>query len=791
MPVGTVLAVHERRLIYAAVYRYLTNIAGPAGTVLILDDLQWSSPDGLDLLASVIQRTDGTAVRVIGAYRSTTVRQDHPLSTLLADLAEQCLVDQLDLDPLGDEDAMRLLDALLQSSEHADDHAVKQRIVQRAGGVPFFLLSYVHAIEERGRWPSVPWTAAQSIRQRLAALPPAAQEIVRAAAILGRVSRRSTLLEMVESAEAGTGLDAAAQARLLLPHGNSTYQFAHDVVRESVEADLGEAHRVLLHRKAAQILEKLPEPERIKRSAELAWHFQEGDEPLRALPYSIQAGDESAAVSAHAEAQRHYRTALEALRRLGLDDVSARRMEAAVLEKLSALLAVTPNADETRDLLHRAAGIYRALGDPENEGRIIAQMGRAYYWGVGTTPERKRAGITFLQAAMESLGEDAPARTRAALSAVQSHLLFSLGMYRECLDAARAASELARCGDDDGVLAEVEVTRGAAFIKLGQEEEGFNATREALHLAEKAGDQFSEVRALYGLAALSFRRGCFSECRVHGPRALEVAERTGHTWAAHALLRNLGVLEFVTGDWPRARRFYERAIDLMRSFDESWRGATALPPLAWLELSAGNGPAVFHYLEESRLRAERTGSQADSVLAGWVLAEADLLTGDPSLAVTRLEPLYDTLRGEESSVTFLAPFPVPLLPTLAEAHLMAGNEERAEELVDASIRRCRARGHRPELVEALRVRGSLLARRRLWLEAERAFAEGLSPVRAMACPYAEARLLGAEGQMGLERGELELGRVQLQKALALFRRLGARPDAERIEHLLASPLGLA
>jgi hypothetical protein len=45
--------------------------------------------------------------------------------------------------------------------------------------------------------------------------------------------------------------------------------------------------------------------------------------------------------------------------------------------------------------------------------------------------------------------------------------------------------------------------------------------------------------------------------------------------------------------------------------------------------------------------------------------------------------------------------------------------------------------------------------------------------------------------MGLERGELELGRVQLQKALALFRRLGARPDAERIEHLLASPLGLA
>src|SRR5262249_45430902 len=37
----------ERRLMFAAVARYLANVAGPEGTLLILDDLQWAGADAL------------------------------------------------------------------------------------------------------------------------------------------------------------------------------------------------------------------------------------------------------------------------------------------------------------------------------------------------------------------------------------------------------------------------------------------------------------------------------------------------------------------------------------------------------------------------------------------------------------------------------------------------------------------------------------------------------------------------------------------------------------------------
>ncbi|HEX8918473.1 MAG TPA: AAA family ATPase, partial [Chloroflexota bacterium] len=454
LPIGSLPPEQERRLVFSAVARYLRNRANGAGILLLLDDLQWSSPDGLDLLGSLFQVADVNPIRMIGAYRDSEVLSDHPLNELLAHLAEQHLADQLTLNPLGDQDAMSLLDNLAQSSEQTWDDQVKERIVQRAGGVPFFLVSCTHGLDVNRGSDIVPWSVAQSIRQRMVTLPQIAQEILCAAAVLGRVMERSVICQMIGSPENQVlkGLDLAGQAHLLLPHGKSTYRFAHDVVRESIDADLGEAQRMLLHKRAGEVLEAGWEWNRdgARRAAELAWHFSEGDEPERALAYAIQAGDEDAAIGAHIEGKQHFQTALELARRANNHEPSAKMLEAAILEKLSALLAVSPSADEVLESLQQAVSIYHELGDRENEGRVIAQIGRAYYWGVGTTPERRREGIAYLQAARRSL-EDASDQTRAALTAVLTHLLSSFEMYPQTLEAARTASDLARASGHDGI----------------------------------------------------------------------------------------------------------------------------------------------------------------------------------------------------------------------------------------------------------------------------------------------------------------------------------------------------
>ena len=107
----------ERRLMFGAVARYLANVAGPTGTLLVLDDLQWAGADALDLLGSLVAvaraAVAGQPLLLLGAYRSTEVHADHPLTVLLADLARDGLAADLPVGPLTSAEARSLLESLL------------------------------------------------------------------------------------------------------------------------------------------------------------------------------------------------------------------------------------------------------------------------------------------------------------------------------------------------------------------------------------------------------------------------------------------------------------------------------------------------------------------------------------------------------------------------------------------------------------------------------------------------------------------------------------------------------
>jgi predicted ATPase/DNA-binding XRE family transcriptional regulator len=128
----------ERRLMFMAVQQLLTNIAGPMGTLLVLDDLQWAGADALELLRTLLRGAAPIPLRVLGSYRSTEVRPGEPLAALVADLAATGLAAQLDLSPLAPQDATLLLTSLLEGSK-GDDGPLAEKILRRTGGVPCIL----------------------------------------------------------------------------------------------------------------------------------------------------------------------------------------------------------------------------------------------------------------------------------------------------------------------------------------------------------------------------------------------------------------------------------------------------------------------------------------------------------------------------------------------------------------------------------------------------------------------------------------------------------------------------
>jgi hypothetical protein len=110
----------------------------------------------------------------------------------------------------------------------------------------------------------------------------------------------------------------------------------------------------------------------------------------------------------------------------------------------------------------------------------------------------------------------------------------------------------------------------------------------------------------------------------------------------------------------------------------------------------------------------------------------------------------------------------------------------AGEMVGQDVARAQAAGHRAALVDALWVQAMVATRQGRWEDAERTLEEGLALARSMPCPYAEGRLLHVYGQMHVAKGEPGPARQRLKTALAIFRRLGARKDAERAEGTLTA-----
>jgi predicted ATPase len=219
LPCWTLPPEQERRLMFDAVRRFLANAAGPAGTLLLLDDLQWAGADALELLAALMRQAGDPPLRVVGAYRDTDVAPEHPLTPTLAELADAGLAMRKPVPPLAQREAQELCAHLLRDRGPAEA-ALHAKVVRRAGGVPFFLVSYARGLAGADGDPAaqeVPWDLRQNIQWQVLALPETARALLATAAVIGCVAPRPLLLAALEQPEHEllAALDGACRAGLL------------------------------------------------------------------------------------------------------------------------------------------------------------------------------------------------------------------------------------------------------------------------------------------------------------------------------------------------------------------------------------------------------------------------------------------------------------------------------------------------------------------------------------------------------------------------------------------------
>jgi predicted ATPase len=142
-------------------YWVTVNVVGDAPLVIVVDDLHWCDGPSLRFLAYLVRRLEGLPVLVLGSVRPSEWRGE---SALLAEFAGDPLTVSIDLGPLSERAALRLVREWLgEGAEEA--FAIACHAI--TGGNPLLLGELLKTLAVEGVRPSAAGVSGSLCRQGL------------------------------------------------------------------------------------------------------------------------------------------------------------------------------------------------------------------------------------------------------------------------------------------------------------------------------------------------------------------------------------------------------------------------------------------------------------------------------------------------------------------------------------------------------------------------------------------------------------------------------------------------
>lgn len=211
------------------------------------------------------------------------------------------------------------------------------------------------------------------------------------------------------------------------------------------------------------------------------------------------------------------------------------------------------NPEEALEHYESARRVYRALGDIENEVKVMVNLGRV----------RQRMGDP--QAALAEY-EKARGMLRQVPWSVFHYIglaQIELGNPSSALSSLEKALENAKESRDPSKEAATLLAFGSAYAKLGQTDAALNSLQKVITIANEIGYQSAMAPALLERALLRRNQGQVEGGLADIKKALEIIESTR---------RNIAGDQFRIGYFATKRTYYDLEIDLLMRLDRSYPG---------------------------------------------------------------------------------------------------------------------------------------------------------------------------------------------------------------------------
>jgi len=370
----------------------LEVIAAETPLVLLLEDLHWSDPSTLDLIATVARRIEPVRLMILGTYRPVEMLAgEHPLRVIKEELELHQQAIELQLKLLLEQDVVTYLERRFSERETPDLlERAGPAIYARSEGNPLFMVNVVDFLVEQGTLLDAskieaPRNLRQMIESNLQRLNADEQRVLEAASVAGAefsaaavaaaLERPVHEIETICAALSRREQFIAKQGSADWPDGTvaSSFRFYHALYQSVLYGRLPDGQRVDFHRRIAE-REEIAYGERASEiAAELANHYRRPNDADKAARYFRLAGERAIERRAYREAEQHYRDAIAML--LALPESPERNNRELILQLALGSVVMTTRGWSAGDTVVVYARIRELAEDASKSDSIEAFYG--------------------------------------------------------------------------------------------------------------------------------------------------------------------------------------------------------------------------------------------------------------------------------------------------------------------------------------------------------------------------------------------------------------------------------
>jgi class 3 adenylate cyclase/tetratricopeptide (TPR) repeat protein len=628
--------------------------------VFIAEDMQWADDASTHLLGRIGAATDSQPWLLVVIRRDERGGLDPDGG------------DRIAIDPLSDDDVRELAITATEATP-LRPHEL-ELVVTRSAGSPMFVGELIAAAQELGSFDAVPESLQGTLAAQVDALDPLSKRMLSYASVLGRSFRRTIVDELLR--REGLELDEATIAQLskfLEADGPLRYRFKNGLVCDVVYDSLAYRARARLHLAAGEAFETLASGDEAE-VAMLSLHFSHSDDHERAYRYGSAAARRAERTHALSEAIVHYERAIDAARRLEVDET-----------EVCDLLLALGDARRFAGLFEAALDAYRravrfAGQDPLARAEI--HLRRTYVREAMGAHSRALTEATQGRKTAALVSGDRSDALQARLLARAAELQARRMHSRQARRVGLSAVELAERSGDQAALARAYQGLYLAESSLGLESSAFSA-RRAFELYGTCGDLVNQASMANNLGVEAYYANNWNEALDWYGQATAGYRRLGMVMHAAFIDANVGEVLVNQGRLDEAEPILRDALRVLRSCNSEW--------VHFVETHLGRLLAVRGDLTEAEGLLSEADPASETVDVSWAceralhLADYLVRAGRP---VDALDVLDDITRFEPDEV---AVYRAATDATTASALLALGRSEEAVEAICHGVEEARRR----------------------------------------------------------------------------------------------------